>query len=67
MRSSASVRDSGKATTLKRVQCDYYDAGVCRSCTLMGTAYSQQLATKDARCWEYAVPMSVYERHTPAS
>ncbi|HOR15007.1 MAG TPA: 23S rRNA (uracil(747)-C(5))-methyltransferase RlmC [Dermatophilaceae bacterium] len=32
------------------MQCDYYDAGVCRSCTLMGTAYSQQLATKDARC-----------------
>jgi len=34
------------------VQCDYYDAGVCRSCTLMGTAYAGQLATKDARCRE---------------
>ncbi|MBK8469427.1 MAG: 23S rRNA (uracil(747)-C(5))-methyltransferase RlmC [Actinomycetales bacterium] len=32
------------------MQCDYFDAGVCRSCTLMGTAYQGQLAAKDARC-----------------
>ncbi|MCK0113191.1 methyltransferase domain-containing protein [Ornithinimicrobium sp. F0845] len=32
------------------MQCDYFDAGRCRSCTLMGTAYSGQLADKQARC-----------------
>jgi 23S rRNA (uracil747-C5)-methyltransferase len=30
------------------VQCDYFDAGVCRSCTLMGTPYATQLAGKEA-------------------
>ena len=30
------------------MQCDYFDAGLCRSCTLMGVAYAQQLAEKDA-------------------
>lgn len=28
------------------MQCDYFDAGVCRSCTLMGVPYDQQLARK---------------------
>lgn len=32
------------------MQCDYFDAYRCRSCTLMGTAYSDQLAAKQARC-----------------
>lgn len=33
------------------MQCDYYDAGVCRSCTLMGVPYSHQVQGKlaDAR------------------
>lgn len=30
------------------MQCDYFDAGVCRSCTLMGTPYDVQLAGKVA-------------------
>jgi len=30
------------------VQCDYFDAGLCRSCTLMGMPYPPQLARKDA-------------------
>jgi 23S rRNA (uracil747-C5)-methyltransferase len=29
------------------VQCDYFDAGVCRSCRLMGTPYAAQLAGKE--------------------
>ena len=29
------------------VQCDYFDAGVCRSCTFMGVPYAVQLADKD--------------------
>jgi 23S rRNA (uracil747-C5)-methyltransferase len=30
------------------VQCDYFDAGRCRSCTLMGVPYAAQLTEKDA-------------------
>jgi 23S rRNA (uracil747-C5)-methyltransferase len=29
------------------MQCSYFDAGVCRSCTLMGQPYEEQLAGKD--------------------
>ncbi|MGZ4749525.1 MAG: 23S rRNA (uracil(747)-C(5))-methyltransferase, partial [Oryzihumus sp.] len=32
------------------MQCDYFDAGRCRSCALMGVPYAVQLADKDARC-----------------
>ncbi len=31
------------------MQCDYFDAGRCRSCTLMGVPYAAQLADKAAR------------------
>lgn len=30
------------------MQCDYFDAGLCRSCTLMGRPYAEQLAEKEA-------------------
>lgn len=30
------------------MRCDYYDAGLCRSCTLIDTTYARQLAGKDA-------------------
>lgn len=30
------------------MQCDYFDAGVCRSCTLMGVPYADQLARTQA-------------------
>ncbi|WP_298886078.1 methyltransferase domain-containing protein [uncultured Serinicoccus sp.] len=30
------------------MQCDYFDAGVCRSCTLMGEPYPAQLAGKQS-------------------
>ncbi|MGN6326875.1 23S rRNA (uracil(747)-C(5))-methyltransferase RlmC [Pseudolysinimonas sp.] len=30
------------------MQCDYFDAGVCRSCTLMGVPYATQLADKES-------------------
>jgi 23S rRNA (uracil747-C5)-methyltransferase len=32
------------------MQCSYFDAGVCRSCTLMGQPYEEQLASKDRHC-----------------
>ncbi len=31
------------------MQCDYFDTGRCRSCTLMGTPYADQLAAKQRR------------------
>lgn len=31
------------------MQCNYFDAGSCRSCTLMGTPYPAQLTAKDHR------------------
>lgn len=34
------------------MQCDYFDAGVCRSCTRMGEPYDAQLADKDRRVRE---------------
>ncbi|MCS5717828.1 methyltransferase domain-containing protein [Herbiconiux sp. CPCC 205763] len=32
------------------MQCSYFDAGLCRSCTHMGQPYAEQLAAKDALC-----------------
>lgn len=34
------------------MQCDYFDAGRCRSCTLMGTSHAAQVAAKAARAVE---------------
>lgn len=38
------------------MQCDYFDADVCRSCTLMGTPYTEQVAAKEARVRELLSP-----------
>jgi 23S rRNA (uracil747-C5)-methyltransferase len=32
------------------MQCSYFDAGACRSCTLMGRPYAEQLADKQEHC-----------------
>lgn len=32
------------------MHCDYFDAGRCRSCSLMGTPYDQQLRAKQDHC-----------------
>jgi len=34
------------------MQCDYYDRGVCRSCTLMGQPYADQVLDKEIRTRE---------------
>lgn len=34
------------------MQCGYFDAGICRSCTRMGTPYGDQLAAKTAHARE---------------
>lgn len=38
------------------MQCDYFDARVCRSCTLMGQPYAQQVAEKQARAETLLAP-----------
>ncbi|RZT62265.1 23S rRNA m(5)U-747 methyltransferase [Microcella alkaliphila] len=38
------------------MQCDYFDAGVCRSCTLMGVPYAAQVAEKQARVESLLAP-----------
>ena len=40
------------------MQCDYYDAARCRSCTLMGSPYAGQLADKAARAVETLSPVA---------
>jgi 23S rRNA (uracil747-C5)-methyltransferase len=34
------------------VRCDYFDAALCRSCTLLGTPYVDQVARKERHCRE---------------
>ncbi|WP_182066882.1 hypothetical protein [Curtobacterium sp. ME12] len=34
------------------MQCDYFDRGVCRSCTLMGQPYADQVLDKELRTRE---------------
>ncbi len=40
------------------MQCDYFDAGRCRSCTLMGSPYDAQLADKERHVREVLVAHS---------
>ncbi|MGO4594481.1 23S rRNA (uracil(747)-C(5))-methyltransferase RlmC [Leifsonia sp. 2TAF2] len=38
------------------MDCSYFDAGVCRSCTLMGVPYAEQLSGKDRLARELLAP-----------
>ncbi|MCI0158515.1 23S rRNA (uracil(747)-C(5))-methyltransferase RlmC [Leifsonia shinshuensis] len=38
------------------MDCSYFDAGVCRSCTLMGVPYGEQLARKDGHARDLLAP-----------
>ena len=40
------------------MQCSYFDAGRCRSCTLMGQPYPAQLAAKQHRCEDLLAPFA---------
>ncbi|HET6967473.1 MAG TPA: methyltransferase domain-containing protein [Ornithinibacter sp.] len=40
------------------MQCDYFDTGRCRSCTLMGSPYAVQLADKAARAVDALAPVA---------
>ncbi len=44
---SADGRLGRRAYAKGTMQCDYFDAGLCRSCTLMGQPYPDQLADKE--------------------
>ncbi|MGW5241803.1 methyltransferase domain-containing protein [Monashia sp. NPDC004114] len=41
------------------MQCDYYDAGRCRSCALMGVPYAVQLADKQRRVEQVLAPVAL--------
>ncbi len=40
------------------MQCDYFDAGACRSCTLMGVPYGAQLADKEGHVRDVLAPFA---------
>ena len=40
------------------MQCDHFDAGRCRSCTLIGVPYDKQLADKERRVAEVLAPVA---------
>lgn len=40
------------------MQCDYFDAGRCRSCSLMGVPYAEQVADKAARAADALAPVA---------
>jgi 23S rRNA (uracil747-C5)-methyltransferase len=44
---STDDRATAAAVRCAAMQCDYFDAGRCRSCTLMGSPYDAQLADKE--------------------
>ena len=44
------------------MQCDYFDAGLCRSCTLMGQPYPEQLAEKEALARRLLTPFGADAR-----
>ncbi len=44
------------------MQCDYFDAGLCRSCTLMGQPYPAQLAEKEALARRLLTPFGADAR-----
>lgn len=48
------------------MNCDYFDAGLCRSCTLMGQPYSEQLAAKEARVRSLLEPFAATAQWLPA-
>ena len=48
------------------MQCDYFDAGLCRSCTLMGQPYAAQLADKEARVRSLLEPFAAEASWLPA-
>src|SRR5690348_13107884 len=39
-----------------RMDCSYFDAGVCRSCTLMGVPYAEQLEGKERLARDLLAP-----------
>ncbi|WP_344790906.1 methyltransferase domain-containing protein [Gryllotalpicola daejeonensis] len=63
-----SVVDSPRANGDHRVSialpCGYFDAGICRSCSLLDVAYADQLAAKQARARELIDPFAAPHRQS---
>jgi len=55
------------AVTPLAMQCDYFDAGVCTSCTLMGVAHDAQLARKVAHAESLLAPWADAEWLPPVA
>lgn len=52
--------------TMRSVQCDYFDAGACRSCTFMGIPYDLQLQRKQRDVEDRLTPVAPDVRwHSP--
>ncbi|WP_374007312.1 23S rRNA (uracil(747)-C(5))-methyltransferase RlmC [Leifsonia sp. LS-T14] len=49
------------------MDCSYFDAGVCRSCTLMGVPYAEQLEGKDRLARELLAPFGDAEWLPPVA
>lgn len=49
------------------MNCHYYQAGVCRSCTLIQTPYSQQLASKQEKAQQLLAPWPSVSWHPPVA
>lgn len=49
------------------MNCHYYQAGACRSCTLIQTPYSQQLASKQEKAQQLLVPWPSVSWHPPVA
>lgn len=65
MREQLPIRATSKTAAgvvLPNPTCDYFERGVCRSCTLIETPYATQLNDKEARCRELlpTVPSSTW-------
>lgn len=49
------------------MNCHYYQAGACRSCTLIQTPYSQQLASKQEKAQQLLAPWPSVSWHPPVA
>jgi 23S rRNA (uracil747-C5)-methyltransferase len=47
--------------------CAYFDAGICRSCSLLDVAYADQLAAKHERARELIAPFGAVEWRAPVA
>lgn len=64
---SSSLSPSVTSASSDPLQCDYFDAGACHSCTVIGVPYAQQLADKERRARRLLRPFLLSVRENPDS